>query len=143
MHNGQSLDEETIIFTGTPKSQDVFELVKQYRGNPVSLPLIQVAELSEPTDELRLNACHTYDWLIFTSQSAVTAFGAKLERYGVSADSIPSKIAAIGTRTAAALEKIGFTVQFIPTVFSADVFVKEFKPTQNDIRYVLLFLKVP
>ena len=51
--------------------------------------------------------------------------------------SIPSKIAAIGTRTAAALEKIGFTVQFIPTVFSADVFVKEFKPNENDLRRIL------
>ena len=133
---------ETIIFTGTPKSTDVFELVKQYGGTPVSLPLIQVSELSGPkaTDELRLKACHTYDWLIFTSQSAVNAFGAKMDRYNVSADSISTQIAAIGTRTAAALEKIGFTVDFIPTVFSADVFVKEFKPNENDIRR-LLFLR--
>ena len=134
------LEGETIVFTGTPKSEDVFELVKQYGGNPVSLPLIQVSELVSPTDELRLKACPTYDWLIFTSQSAVRAFDEKLKRHGLSSDLITSQIAAIGTRTAAALEKIGFSVQFIPTVFSADVFVKEFKPTQNDLRR-LLFLK--
>ena len=86
MRDGQPLLGETVIFTGTPKSQDVFELVKQYGGMPVSLPLIQVAELVEQTDELRLNACPTYDWLIFTSQSAVAAFGAKLERHDVSVD---------------------------------------------------------
>lgn len=140
MRSGQSLHGETVIFTGTPKSKDVFELVEQYGGKPVSLPLIQVAELTEPTDELRLQACPTYDWLIFTSQSAVEAFDAKLQRYGVSSDFIPSQIAAIGTRTAAALEKLGFAVQFIPSVFSADVFVKEFKPTENDLRR-LLFLR--
>lgn len=140
MKDSNSLIRETVIFTGTPKSQDVFELVKQYGGNPVSLPLIQVAELTEPTDKLRLEACSTYDWLIFTSQSAVASFSAKLNRYGISAGSISSNIAAIGTRTAAALEEIGFSVQFIPTVFSADVFVKEFKPTENDIRR-LLFLR--
>lgn len=140
MRSSQSLHGETIIFTGTPKSVDVFEMVEHYGGKPVSLPLIQVAELVEPTDELRLQACPTYDWLIFTSQSAVEAFFAKLQRFGVSPNSIPSQIAAIGTRTAAALEKIGFTVQFIPTVFSADVFVKEFKPSANDPRR-LLFLR--
>jgi len=137
MRNGQPLLGETVIFTGTPKSQDVFGRVKQYGGVPVSLPLIQVAELQEPTDALRLNACPTYDWLIFTSQSAVAAFGEKLARHNFSAASIPAKIAAVGTRTAEALEKLGFTVDFIPTVFSADVFVKEFKPTETAIRRVL------
>jgi len=140
MYNDQPLKGQIIVFTGTPKSEDVFELVKQYGGNPVSLPLIQVKELIAPTDELRLNTCPTYDWLIFTSQSAVESFGHKMERFGVSPDMITARIAAIGTRTAAALEKIGLSVEFIPTVFSADVFVQEFKPTENDIRR-LLFLR--
>jgi len=140
MKDSEPLKGETIVFTGTPKSRDVFELVEQYGGKPVSLPLIEVAECSEPTDKLRLEACATYDWLIFTSQSAVDAFDAKLKRFDITAESIPSNIAAIGTRTAAALEKIGFTVHFIPTVFSADVFVKEFDPKENDLRR-LLFLK--
>lgn len=140
MKSSKPLYGETVIFTGTPKSRDVFELVEQYGGKPVSLPLIQVAEWSETTDKLRLEACATYDWLIFTSQSAVDAFEAKIKRHDILVESIPSNIAAIGTRTAAALEKIGFTVQFIPTVFSADVFVKEFEPKENDLRR-LLFLR--
>lgn len=140
MNNSEKLTNQTVVFTGTPKSQDVFELVRGYGGMPLSLPLIQVSELVEPTDKLRLDACATYDWLIFTSQSAVEAFGEKLKREDFSIDLIPSNIAAIGTRTAAALEKIGFTVQFIPTVFSADVFVKEFQPVENDLRR-LLFLR--
>ena len=129
-----------VIFTGTPKSIDVFEDVRNYGGEPVSLPLIQVAEIVGPTDKLRLEATPTYDWLIFTSQSAVDAFGAKLKRHDVSVDIIHSNIAAIGSRTAEALEKIGFVVKFIPTVFSADVFVKEFNPIENDLRR-LLFLR--
>lgn len=140
MKGSKPLNGQTVVFTGTPKSQDVFKLVEQYGGAPVSLPLIQVAELVESTDKLRLNACATYDWLIFTSQSAVAAFGEKLKRNDFSTDLIPSNIAAIGTRTAAALEEIGFSVQFIPTVFSADVFVKEFRPIENDLRR-LMFLR--
>lgn len=137
MRDGQPLLGQTVIFTGTPKSENVFELVKRYGGMPVSLPLIQVAELVELTDELRLNACPTYDWLIFTSQSAVAAFGAKLVRYNMSAGSIPANIAAVGTRTAEALERLGFSVDFIPTVFSADTFVKEFNPSETDVRRIL------
>lgn len=140
MKDRELLKSETIIFTGTPKSTDVFDLVRQYGGRPKSLPLIQVNELEGETDKLRLEACATYDWLIFTSQTAVSAFAAKLERHRIEVSSIQTNIAAIGTRTAAALEELGFSVKFIPSIFSADVFVKEFKPVENDLRR-LLFLR--
>lgn len=140
MKGSKPLQGETVIFTGTPKSKDVFELVEQYGGTPVSLPLIAVSESIESTDLLRLEACPAYDCLIFTSQTAVDAFEAKIKRHNFNIDSIAGRIAAIGTRTAAALEKIGFTVDFIPTVFSADVFVKEFDPVESDLRRIL-FLK--
>ena len=134
------LQGETVIFTGTPKSLEVFELVKQYGGIPYSMPLIQVNEIEDPTDESKLKRCADFDWLIFTSQSAVKAFHSKMDRFKVTIDHIPSKIAAVGTQTAAALEKIGFTVEFIPSIFSADVFVKQFKPS-DDREMRVLFLK--
>ncbi|CAM3108865.1 uroporphyrinogen-III synthase [Filibacter tadaridae] len=140
MHERRPLQDETVIFTGTLKSNDSFERVKGYGGLPVSLPLIQVAELHEPTDELRLKACLTYEWLIFTSQNAVEAFGAKLQRYNMPAELLVSRIAAVGTRTAKALEKIGLVVDFIPSIFSADVFVKEFEANET-ISPRLLFLR--
>lgn len=134
------LQGESVIFTGTPKSLDVFELVKQYGGIPYSMPLIQVSEMIAQTDESELQRCADFDWLIFTSQSAVKAFHSKMERFNMTSQQIPPKIAAVGTQTAAALEKIGFTVEFIPSVFSADVFVKQFKPTDNrELR--VMFLK--
>jgi len=134
------LKGESVIFTGTPKSLEVFDLVKEYGGIPYSLPLIQVNEIEEQTDEYELKRCKKFDWLIFTSQSAVKAFHSKMNRFGVSALHIESKIAAVGTQTAKALEKIGFTVEFIPSIFSADVFVKQFKPTENR-KLRVLFLK--
>lgn len=140
MKDSEPLKNETVIFTGTPKSTEVFDLVRHYGGTPKSYPLIQVSEIVEDTDELRLAACELYDWLIFTSQSAVAAFAAKLERTKFDQSIIQANIAAIGTRTAAALEEIGFTVKFIPTTFSADIFVQEFKPIENDLRR-LLFLR--
>lgn len=140
MSNHKPLQNETVIFTGTPKSTEVLTLVEEYGGTPFSAPLIGVEEVINDADETYLKCCHTYDWLIFTSQSAVKAFYQKLVRHHVHVSSIPSNIAAVGTKTAEALRKIGFQVQFIPSTFSADVFVKEFQPSENDTRK-LLFLK--
>lgn len=137
MKNSKPLQDETVIFTGTPKSTDVFELVEQLGGQPISLPLIRVKDIEESTDVLRLESCIAYDWLIFTSQSAVSSFHAKMKQYDVLAETFTPKIAAIGSRTAAALEQIGFSVEFIPTVFSADVFVNEFNPVDAPIERIL------
>src|SRR5690606_35340984 len=93
---------ETVIFTGTLKTLEVFDLVRQYGGVPVSIPLIQVNEIVEQTDEAKMKRCSTFDWLIFTSQNAVKAFHSKMGRFAISASEIPSKIAAVGTQTAAA-----------------------------------------
>lgn len=138
--NSEPLNGETVIFTGTPKSKEAFDFVINQGGIVRSLPLIQVAERVGETDKLRLEACNTYDWLIFTSQSAVAAFAAKLERHAMGASVFETNIAAVGTKTAGALQQLGFTVQFIPTIFSADVFVKEFNPVEDDVRR-LLFLR--
>ncbi|WP_252502808.1 uroporphyrinogen-III synthase [Sporosarcina sp. Marseille-Q4943] len=134
------LKGENVIFTGTLKSLEVFDLVTQYGGTPYSMPLIQVNEIEDSTDETELKRCVDFDWLIFTSQSAVKAFQSKMDRFNMTSVHIPSKIAAVGTQTAAALENIGFKVEFIPSIFSADVFVKQFKPTE-DRRLRVLFIK--
>ncbi|PIC63830.1 uroporphyrinogen-III synthase [Sporosarcina sp. P13] len=131
---------ETVIFTGTPKSKEAADLVKSYGGTPISIPLIEVEEVSKKADLQKLRQAMKADWLIFTSQSAVAAFRAKMQRYDVSSGTFKGKVAAVGTRTAAALDKLGFTVSFIPSVFSADVFVKQFKPKESEKLHVV-FLK--
>lgn len=140
MRDGQPLKGETVVFTGTPKSPEVFDLVKQYGATPVSMPLIRVKELQGEEDAQQLQEATDKDWLIFTSQSAVASFREKMERHHYEASQFKGKIAAVGSQTARALEQIGFQVSFIPTVFSADVFVKQFKPT-TDRKLQVLFLR--
>lgn len=140
MRKARPLAGETVIFTGTPKSQEATDLVKSYGGLPISIPLIEVEEVIKKADVQKLRQAMKADWLIFTSQSAVSAFREKMKRYQVSAATFEGKVAAVGTRTAAALDKLGFTVSFIPSVFSADVFVKQFKPKESE-RLHVVFLK--
>ncbi|MGN7408477.1 uroporphyrinogen-III synthase [Sporosarcina sp. SAFN-010] len=133
------LSGETVIFTSTKKSDEPFELVKQLGGTPISYPLIRTDERISAEDHERLVQAQSYDWLIFTSQSAVAAFKQKLERSGLNSTNFRLNVAAVGDKTAYALEKIGFRVNFIPEVFSADVFVQQFNPEGDSLR--ALFIK--
>ena len=45
MRNALPLTGETVIFTGTPKAKEAAELVKEYGGTPISIPLIEVEEM--------------------------------------------------------------------------------------------------
>ncbi len=139
MDNKLPLSGETVVFTSTKKSEEPFELVRQFGGEPVSLPLIKTSERLRDEDKLKLKQAQSYDWLIFTSQSAVAAFSAKLDRAGMTASDFTVKVAAVGEKTAAALQRLGFRVGFIPDVFSADVFVRQFSPSGESLK--ALFVK--
>lgn len=132
------LSNETVVFTSTKKSDEPFTLVRHFGGIPISLPLIQTNEISQATDRERLIEAKDYDWLIFTSQSAVSSFAAKLQRNHIYAKDFNVHVAAVGDKTAQALEAIGFRVDFIPDVFSADVFVKQFNPKGKSLRALFI-----
>lgn len=137
MKTTNKLRGQTVIFTGTPKSNEAPELVRQHGGEVYSFPLIRVQPIHQSNDIEQMKSCETATWLIFTSQSSVQSFAEKMERYQYEAKQFKGQIAAVGTKTAAALERLGFKVSFIPTVFSADVFVKQFAPEKEEQVHVV------
>lgn len=134
------LQGENIIFTGILRSSEAVDLTLQYGGNPVITPLIATQEIVSLTDKEQLFGCKRYEWLIFTSQSSVHAFHSKMKKFGLSPSVIKAKIAVVGSKTADAIGKIGLSVDFTPTTFSADVFVREF-PAYSSLNETCLFLK--
>ena len=126
MSNRYPLQDEQVIFTGIPRSAEAGELISQLGGAAIIAPLISTREIVSPEDEKKLLECNRYDWFIFTSQSGVQAFHEKMKRYNVDSSFFRAKIAVVGSKTATAMEEIGFTVDFVPNTFSADVFVQEF-----------------
>lgn len=140
MSKQMPLQGENVIFTGILRSSEAVDLTLQFGGNPIVTPLIETKEIVSKTDVEQLNACKNYDWLIFTSQSSVQAFYLKLKKHGLSSSLFKAKIAVVGSKTANAAEKIGLNVTFMPTTFSADVFVKEF-PTVSSSNETCIFLK--
>ncbi|NLY78873.1 MAG: uroporphyrinogen-III synthase [Lysinibacillus sp.] len=120
------LEGKTIILTGSQKTTTVTEQIQSYGGNVVVCPLIKTVELIQFNDLILLESAKTYEWLIFTSQNGVEYFCKKMNRYRMDSSHFLGKIAAVGERTAELLERNGFQVSFMPTIYSADVFVKEF-----------------
>lgn len=130
MHSN-ALANKTIILTGSTVVMSVKELIIQHGGQVFCYPLIETVEKVTPEEQTYLQKVSMYDWLIFTSQNAVEFFVNKLERSQVK---MPHhcKIAAVGEKTAALLKHYGFTIDFMPTIYSADVFVQEFKLQPNE-----------
>ena len=123
---------KTIILTGSSVVQSVVTLVEDNGGHVKSFPLIETVEKITEEDAHRLAQLHEYDWLIFTSQTAVSSFVAKCIRHGVALTELSLKIAAVGEKTAELLRNASLNVRFIPSIFSADVFVKEFQMEQGE-----------
>lgn len=66
-----------------------------------------------------------YDWVIFTSQNAVTFFWEQVEKSGLSSDHFKTtKIAAIGPATKQKLNNLGLTVNAMPEIYIGEEIVK-------------------
>ncbi|WP_342472266.1 uroporphyrinogen-III synthase [Metasolibacillus sp. FSL H7-0170] len=135
MQSNAPLAGKTIYVTGTQKVQTITELVERHGGEIKYFPLLAVQEYITPEDAGWLQKLALYDWLIFTSQNAVTSFIQKLERNPID---VSCRIAAVGVKTKAELEQHGFAVDFVPTIFSADVFVQEFPQIAENNRCLFL-----
>ena len=90
-------------------------------GNPVELPVIAVKPLTWTNAFLRIVArVAEFDWLIFTSPTAVTLFFDLLKRLQKDARVFGrAKIAAIGSETAAVLYGFGLRADFVPSVYTS------------------------
>lgn len=128
---------KTIVLTGTQKTLSIKELIEENGGECIVFPLIQTTELHSPEDAGRLSELDNYDWLIFTSQNAVQVFIDKCQRAGIDIRKLACSIASVGAQTTALLEKYGLKVDFMPSTFSADVFVKEFPETVQETQHKL------
>jgi uroporphyrinogen-III synthase len=97
-------------------------------GIPYMIPLIDFRPYQD------LNAAHfiqsfdLYDWIIFTSRNGVKYFFRHIEPYRESFELLKEHIrfAAVGEKTEAELKRYHIRAQFVPSVYTADDFGREF-----------------
>ncbi len=96
------------------------ELVPKLHALGIETVSLDLLQFLPPEDwsqvDSALSRLHDYDWVLFTSPTGVRFFAQRMNLLNrpVVWDGSP-KVGAVGERTAAALERLGVRVNFIPT----------------------------
>jgi uroporphyrinogen III methyltransferase/synthase len=109
-----------VVTRDIPGNIDFAEKIICRGGNPKKFPTIKIKSLTQKNEFLHTLAKITqHDWIIFTSGNGVAVFFEALQSLGKDARVFgPTKIAAIGGKTAAKLNEFGIKADFIPGIFT-------------------------
>lgn len=94
----------------------------------VSVPVIEIAAPTswEPADDA-IARLDSYDWVVLTSVNGVDAFLERMRTQGLSEAGLgATKVAAVGSATAAHLQALGIRVDLVPASFRAEGVVEAF-----------------
>ncbi|MDC0763331.1 uroporphyrinogen-III synthase [Brevibacillus sp. AG] len=101
--------------------RELVEHIERLGGEAYAFPLLK---MMPPTDTAKLDEAitqlPTYDWVVFTSVNGVRFFLERMREVGVGLEAFTGKIAAVGPKTAKALEHHGLEVAVIPSDYVAE-----------------------
>jgi uroporphyrinogen III methyltransferase/synthase len=111
-----------VVTRAAHQAQELARPLREQGAEVIVLPAIGIAP---PDDNGPLRAAaagvDTYDWIIFTSANAVTAFAGALQAAGVRCK---ARVAAVGSATRDAAEETGFRVERVPQRYVAESLVE-------------------
>jgi len=117
----QPLFGKTIVSTRDVAGNAEFaQKITDRGGRPVAFPTFAIKPMTEGNAFVKaLAQLADYDWVIFTSPNGVQVFFDVMTTLGKDARVFASnRLAALGTKTAAALARYGLRADFVPTVFT-------------------------
>lgn len=115
-----------VLITRSRKQAAAFaEQVEQLGGEAITCPVIDMVPISNQEGlkaiENALSALTTYDWVVFTSKNGVDHFLKMLEKKEHRSFVLNQvKVAAVGPKTAAQLERNGILVKEVPERYDAE-----------------------
>ena len=119
---GPLFGKRILITRPLEASRELAEQMWEIGAEPVIAPAIAIG----PPDDVAAARAATaafgsYAWIVFTSQNGVDAAFAHLAERGADARAFATaKVAAVGSKTAAALAARGIVADFVPEKFDAD-----------------------
>ena len=119
------------ILITRPKGEDTrfSQILEEYGASCAELPAIAIKPLSDYSQlDAAIKDISGFQWLIFSSRNGVRFFKQRLDIVGTAQCAVPTdfKIAAIGPRTASALENLGLRVLLQPDKFCQEGLLKSF-----------------
>ncbi len=124
---GKPLFGKRILIT-RPKDEDCrfSQILEEYGAECVELAAIAIKPLKDYSQlDAAIKDIAKFQWLIFSSQNGVKFFKQRLDSLSHCEESAV-KFAAIGPRTASALEALGLTVSLQPKEFCQEGMLKSF-----------------
>jgi uroporphyrinogen-III synthase len=122
-----------VVTRAAHQAEELAEPLRALGAGVILLPVIGIAP---PLDTGPLHAtmknASSYDWVIFTSANAVSAFA------GQAQPTAKLRAAAIGSATREAAESAGFSVELMPEKYVAESLVEAFAGTNLSGRRILI-----
>jgi uroporphyrinogen III methyltransferase/synthase len=110
-----------VVTRATQQAPALSDKLRELGADVIEMPATQIARLDLRPLREAIHRIQTFDWLILSSQNAVSIFWEQLLGEGRDARSLSGvKIAAVGPATAGALLEHGITVDVIPERFVAE-----------------------
>ncbi|QHT62086.1 uroporphyrinogen-III C-methyltransferase [Paenibacillus lycopersici] len=114
-----------LVTRARAQSSELCARIEELGGEPCEFPVIETRPASEPAAIAALEAAladaEAYDWLMFTSVNGVDYFFDWLKKLRIDMRRFHrARIAAVGPKTAEALENRGLIVDVLPVKFQAE-----------------------
>ncbi|OAQ20787.1 uroporphyrinogen-III C-methyltransferase [Thermosulfurimonas dismutans] len=132
--------KKVVVTRTREQASQLVEALEEAGAECIEIPTIKIVppESFEPLDQA-IQEIETFDWVIFTSQNAVKYFGERLWALGRDARSLyRTKLAVIGTATAASLAEMGLKADLIPSEFRAEGLIAAFEKMEIAGKKILL-----
>ncbi|HYS70567.1 MAG TPA: uroporphyrinogen-III C-methyltransferase [Gemmatimonadaceae bacterium] len=121
-----------VVTRATQQAQALTERLRELGAEVIEMPATQIARLDLAPLRSAIAGLSRYQWLILTSQNAVSIFWEQLLGEGKDARALAGvKVAAVGPATAGALLEHGITVDVIPKRFVAEGLLEMLRERDN------------
>jgi uroporphyrinogen-III synthase len=117
-----NLENKRVLITRPRAQAGPFATALEDAGaEAIPFPVIEIRPLSDTSAlDRALNKLCCYEWLVLTSVNGVEAVWERLQALGLEREPPQVKVAAIGPRTAGALEARGVPLDFVPEEYVAE-----------------------
>ncbi|MET3507126.1 uroporphyrinogen-III synthase [Halalkalibacter oceani] len=118
-----------LVTRAKEQAEALSALIRRHGGTAIEVPLIAFqAPADGARSEAVLKQLDSYKWLVFTSANGVRFFFERLRELRLTGQSLPVNIAAVGSKTEAALSRYGLRADLIPESFVAEGLLEALSP---------------
>lgn len=115
--------KKLLITREQSQAEELKQLLVTHQAEPIVTPLLRFDAIPFQDGTALLSEIRQFDWIFFTSANTVHFFHQLTK---AKPSDIPKKIAAVGEKTAKALQEYGYHTDFIPTRYNGETLVHEF-----------------